>query len=165
MELLKLLSANQMVGQLLCFFAVFFLLRKFAWRHFLKVLDDRRENIASEFKRIEDAKTELVKIKTEYETKLTTIEDVAEAKIEEAIAEGERAAKEIKEKARQEAQLILGGAKENIQAEIAKAEEELKNKIVDLSLNAAEHIIKAKLSAGHDKKLVEDFVEEMEGLK
>jgi len=50
MELLKLLSANEIVAQIISFLLVFTLLRIFVWKHFLKILDDRRDRIASELK-------------------------------------------------------------------------------------------------------------------
>ncbi len=48
MELLKLLSTNEIVAQVLSFLILLFLLRKFAWKKILKILDERKEKIALE---------------------------------------------------------------------------------------------------------------------
>ena len=41
-ELLKLLSGSEIVAQIISFLLLFFLLRAFAWKRFLAVLDARR---------------------------------------------------------------------------------------------------------------------------
>lgn len=165
MELLKFLSANEIVAQMLGFLLVLFLLRIFAWKKLLNLLDERRERIASQFKRIEDAEAEITKIKADYDTKLNTIEEAARAKMQEAIGDGKRISQEIREQAQQDARAILEKAKENIELEIAKAKVELKGKLVDLTLSATEKIIKEKLTEEKDKKLVSDFLEELERVK
>ena len=57
MEILKLLSANEIVAQILSFLLLLAILRIFAWKRLLKLLDDRRESIALEFRKIEDAQS------------------------------------------------------------------------------------------------------------
>ena len=55
MGLLKLLNANEIAAQIITFLILLFLMKRFAWKPFFKVLDDRRERIASEFKKIDEA--------------------------------------------------------------------------------------------------------------
>lgn len=162
MELLKLLSANEIVAQILGFLLVLFLLRIFAWKKLLKLLDERREGIASEFKKIEDAQDEIAKVKQEYDAKFSAIEEAARTKIQEAIGDGKRIAQEIREQAQKDARTVLEKAQENIEMELAKAKEELKGNIVDLTVSATERIIKEKLTEEKDRKLVSDFLEELE---
>lgn len=162
MELLKLLSANEVVAQLICFLMLFFLLRAFAWKKFLKILDDRKERIASDFKKIDEAKAEITRIKTDYDTRLSTIEETAKAKIQEAISAGQALSRDIQGKARDDAQKILESAKENIAQELSKAKQELKTQVVDLTIAATERIIKEKLTKEADKKLIADLVSEIE---
>lgn len=162
MELLKLLSANEIVAQLLCFLFLFFFLRTFLWGRFLKILDDRRERIASEFKKIEDLKAEMAKAKAEYENQLNTIQETARQKIQEAIIQGKEIAKEIEEKAHKSAEKIIDDAKANLEQDLAKAKKELKNHIVDLTLAATEKVIEEKLTKEQDRKLVANFVDDLE---
>jgi len=162
MELLKLLSANEIVAQLLCFLFLFFFLRTFLWGRFLKILDDRREHIASEYKKIEDLKTEMAKAKVEYENQLNAIQETARQKIQEAIMQGKEMAKEIEEKANKIGEKIIDHAKLNIEQELISAKKELKNHIVNLTITATEKIIEEKLTKEQDRKLVADFVEDLE---
>lgn len=162
MELLKLLSANEIVAQVICFLLLLFILRVALWKRFLKVLDDRKEKIASEFKNIEAAKLAVEELRSSYETKMGAIEEAARAKIQEAINDGKRIAEEIKQKAEKYGEKILENAKENIKTELAKAKEDLKYKIVDLTISVAEKVIEEKLSGIEEKRLVEDFLKGME---
>lgn len=165
MELLKLLSTNEIIAQIVGFLLLVFLLRIFAWNKFLGLLDARRERIASDLKRIEEAQAEAAKLKTDYEKKLTSIEEAARAKVQETIAHGKQIAEEIRKKAQQDSRAILEKAQENIELELAKAKEELKERIVELTIDATEKIIKDKLTDTKDRQLVTDFLEELEKTK
>lgn len=161
----KLLSASQIFAQVLSFLFLFFVMRIFVWKKFLKLLDDRKARIASELKQIDDTRLEVVKAMGEYERKLGEIDSLAKARIEEAIAEGERIGKEIIEKARFEAEKAGIGAREIINVEIRKAREDLKKDIVDITIAVAEKVIAEKLTGADDRRLVEDFIKKAEALK
>ena len=162
MELLKLLDANELVAQIICFLAFLVIMRVFLWKRFLGILDKRREAVSSEFKRIEDAKETVARIKEEYEKRLAGIDDEAKAKIREAMEEGRKLAEELRAKAELDSEKIIEKAKDNIKDEIAKAREDLKSEIVDLTIQAAEKVIQEKLSEESDRHLVENFIEEIE---
>ena len=162
MELLKLIGTNEIVAQIISFLLLLTLLRIFAWKKLLKLLDDRRARIASEFKRIEDAQAAVERMKSDYDKKLADIEAESRAKIKEAIAEGKKDSQEIRENARQEARTILDKAQENIENEVAKAKHELKQKIIELTLGTTEKLLKEKLTDDRDRKLASDFLDELE---
>ena len=165
MELLKLIGTNEIVAQIISFLLLLTLLRIFAWKKLLKLLDDRRARIASEFKRIEDAQAAVERMKSDYDKKLADIEAESRAKIQEAIAEGKKDSQEIRENARQEARTILDKAQENIENEVAKAKHELKQKIIELTLGTTEKLLKEKLTDDRDRKLASDFLDELEKVR
>ena len=162
MELLKLLSANELVAQIICFLVFLAILRTFLWKRFLDILDKRRETVSAEFKRIEDAKESVARIKEEYEKRLSGIDDEARAKIRKAMDEGRKLAEELRAEAELDSEKIIERAKANTKDEIAKAREELKDEIVDLTIQAVEKVIQEKLSEESDKRLVEDFIKGIE---
>lgn len=162
MELLKLLSTNEIVSQVICFLLLLFILRAALWKRFLKVLDDRKERIASEFRSIEAAKLAAEETKASYEIRMAAIEEEARSKIQDAIQSGKRIAEEIREKAEKYGEKVLENAKDNIRIELAKAKEDLKYKIVDLTISVAERVIQEKLSGEEEKRLVEDFLKGIE---
>jgi F-type H+-transporting ATPase subunit b len=161
MEILKLLSTNEIVAQIITFLILLFLMKRFAWRPILKVLDERRSRIASELKAIDNAKADAEKIKVDYEARLASIEMEAKSKIQAAIDEGKKVGEELRQSAREESELIFAKAQESIKAEVARAEEELKDKIVNLTVDVAAKVIQERLTVEDDKKIVETFISEM----
>jgi F-type H+-transporting ATPase subunit b len=162
MDLLKLLSANEIVAQTIAFLLLLAIMKSVFWKKVLKLLDDRKARIASEFKLIEDARTETERIRLDYEKRLATIDEAARAKMQEAISEGRRIADEIRENASKDGDKLVENARAIIKSDLAKAKEELKNEMVGLVIDTAGKVIQEKLSEEEDKKLVEYFLKEAE---
>ncbi|MDD5130943.1 MAG: F0F1 ATP synthase subunit B [Candidatus Omnitrophica bacterium] len=162
MEFLKMLSASEILAQILSFFLLLFLLRLFAWKKILGLLDQRKEKIASDLQEIENAKLEVVKLKEDYEAKISGLAAAAQIKINEAIEEGRRINDQMRKKAHEEAQDILTDARRQVKYEVTKVQDQLKEKIVDLALDAARTVIQEKLTGDGDRKIVEDFIREVE---
>ena len=162
MEILKLLSANELVAQIITFLILLFMMKRFVWKPFLKVLDDRRARIASEFKKIDDTKAEANKVRADYEARLAAIEAEARAKIQAAVDEAKKLSEEIRQSAREESEKIFAKAQESIRAEVAKAEDALKDRIVNLTIDIAAKVIQERLTVEDDKAIVETFIREME---
>ena len=165
MELLKLLSANEIVAQVIAFLLLLWILRTTFWGKVLGMLDGRKERIASEFKMIEDARAETERIRRDYEKRLGDIEEAARDKMQEAINEGRRIADEIRENASKDGDKLVENARATIKSDIAKAREELKDDMVGLVIETAGKVIQEKLSVEEDKKLVEYFLKETEAKK
>jgi F-type H+-transporting ATPase subunit b len=161
MELLKLLSANEIVAQALSFLILLAILRVFLWKRFLKMIDERRRRIASELEEIEGMKGLVSRSREEYEKHLSGIEELTRTMTEEAIAEGKRIAEELKEKAKEDAQHLVENAKESIRAELAEAKEALKEEIVDIALGAADKVLDEKVTEKDDRRLVQDFLKNL----
>lgn len=165
MELLQLLSTSQILAQIISFLVLLFLMRAFVWKKFLKLLDDRKARIISERKETDDARLEVTKVMSEYERRIGAIEVTAKARIEEAVAEGDRIAKEIIDKARLEAEKAGIESREMIEAELKKAREDLKKEIVDITIAIAEKVIMERLTEADDRRLVEDFLNKVDAPK
>jgi F-type H+-transporting ATPase subunit b len=158
MELLKLLDSSQIIAQAVSFLILFVVLRALVWKRFLKILDDRKDRVASELKHIEDSKSEIAKLKSYYEAHLGNIEQIAKDRLEEAVSEGKRIADQIRENANVEAVKMLEKTDDAIRAELSRARKELRDDIVNIAINAAGKVIEEKLTEAQDKKIVEDFL-------
>ena len=165
MELLKLLSTNEIVAQIINFLILFFLLRIFLWKRILGILDARREKIAQDLQTIEETKKTVEELKNDYEKKMNSIEETAKTKMHEAVLEGGKIVSEIKKEAYRDAEKIIQVARADIRYEITKAKNELKDQVVDLTIQATESIIREKLTAENDKKIVKEFLEQMDDLE
>jgi len=162
MELLKLLSANEVIAQTIAFLLLLVIMRAVFWKKFLKLLDDRKERISSEFRMIEASRRETEKMKQDYEKKLDTIAETARDKMQEAINEGRRIGDEIRDNASKDGEKIVENARAVIKSDIAKAKEEMKNEMVGLVIDVAGKVVQEKLSVEEDRKLVEYFIKEAE---
>lgn len=162
MEILKMLSASEIFAQVLSFFLLLFLLRVFAWKKILNLLDERKERINSEFEKIENAKIEISRLKEDYASKMAQIQVQAEIKIKEAIEEGRKINAQMRKQAHEEAQDIINDARKQVKHEVSQVQEKLKDKIVDIALGAARSVIQEKLTEDSDRKIVENFIKEME---
>jgi len=156
------LEFGQIITQIIGFLIALFILKKFAWRPLLGILEERRSRIKSEFEKLDQEKNTLKVLSSEYEDKLKDIEGLARQKILEAAKEGQQMANQVKENARKEALEIMSRSREEIQREVEKAKVQLKNDVVNLSLQAAEKIIQEKLDKEKDRKLIRDFIEGLE---
>lgn len=165
MELLKLLSTNEIVAQLVNFFLLLILLRVFLWKKMFQVLEARRAKVSSEFTKIDEAKKDVEKMKNEYAEKMDGIRKAAQEKIDEAVSRGQAQAEELRKKAELDAQKMIDASREEIKRELVQAKNEIKAQIVDLAIDAAKSVICEKLTEDDDRKIVEQFLEGVDGAK
>jgi F-type H+-transporting ATPase subunit b len=161
MEILDELNPQALLIQIGSFLVLLFILRKFLWGKFLRLLDERRTGVAKELQDIEAAKTDIERLKTEYNRQLAAIDELSRHKIAEAVAQGRGITDDMRKKANLEAQSIIDAAREHIRYEISKARDTIKDEIIDLSLKAAESLIQEKLTEEDDRRLVEDFLKKL----
>ncbi len=159
------LEFGQVITQIIGFLLALFILKKFAWKPLLGILEERRSKIKSEYDKIDEEKNIVKGLSSDYEAKLKDIEGLARQKILEAAKEGQQMASQIKESARKDALEIMNRSKEEIQRELEKAKVQLKNELVDLSLRAAEKIIQEKLDEEKDRKFISDFIQGLEKIE
>ena len=151
---------GQVLTQIVAFLLVVWVLKKFAWKPLLAVMEERKNKIKSEFDSIEEQKEKAQILLEEYQEKLRNIESEARARIQEAVAEGRKISQEIQTEARRQAQEILAKTKSEIEREIAQAKIQLKNDLVNMTIAATQKIIQAELNQERHKKLIADFVEQ-----
>ncbi len=153
---------GQVITQIIAFLIMLWVLKRFAWKPLLASLDNRKDRIKDEFDAIEDQKNDLSKLMKQYIESLKNIDVQAQAKTKAAIEKGLQAAQQIQNDAQQEAKEIIKKAQEDLQKEIVKAKKQLKNEIVQLAMNASEKVLEGSLDKEKQKKLVLDFIDQVE---
>ncbi len=152
----------EIVTQLLGFLIVFFILKKYAFGSILGAIDARRKHIEDEIQAAENKRREMESLEKDYRKRLDHIEQEARERIQEASAIGQTLAKDIQEKARQDAQKMFDRTQSEIQQEIAKARLTMRNDIVELSSLITEKIMREKLDQREHEKMVDKFIKELE---
>jgi F-type H+-transporting ATPase subunit b len=161
----QLVHVNQLIAHAISFIIFLFLVRGAFNTIILPPMRERRERIRMEFERIEQEKAEVGKIRQEYEGHLKRLEAESRQRIQEAVAEGQRVAGEIREGSRKEAQEMITRARDEIALERDKAQAALRNEVVDLAVEIAGKLMREELTAEKHRKLVDGFLAEVEEVK
>jgi F-type H+-transporting ATPase subunit b len=159
-----LIDIRLVLTQVLGFVLLVWFLGRYAWGPVVAALEDRRKNIADQFGAAERAKREADELKGRYDQELRGIETRARQRMQEAIAEGQKVAGEIKQQAQVDAQARLERATEEIGREREKARTLLKEQVAHLSIRTAEKILRQRLDDASQRKLVAAYIDEVERL-
>ena len=157
---LKLIITNA-IG----FFLLLFILRKLAWKQLLGAIDQRRDSIRAEVEAGQKLKADAESLRRDYEERMKGIEAEARAKLAAAVHDAERVAAEMKEQAHMEARDMIAKAEERILHEQAKAMLALREDVVNLTMIATEKILKESLDTEKQRKMIRDFLAEIEGVR
>lgn len=153
---------QQILTHILGFLIVLWILRKFAWQPILKVLEDRRQKIKSDFDAAAAKRQEAADLADQYTARMRDIENEARAKLQDAIEDGRRVAAEIREEARGEARKIIDKARADLERDVAKAKVELRNQLVNMTMSATERVIRQTVDEKAHRQLITDFIDELE---
>lgn len=155
------LEIGQVLTQILAFLIMLWILKRFAWKPLLGIMEERKEKITQEFDLIEQRKQEAEQLNEKYQNKLKALESEAGAKIQDAVDKGRRLAEEIQTEANQQAKEMLRKAKTEIDGEIKKAKGQLKQDVIKISIAATQKILEENLDDQKQAQLIAKFVEEV----
>jgi F-type H+-transporting ATPase subunit b len=142
----------------LVFFALLYVLKKFAWPPLVKATVEREKRIEAQLAEAERLNKEAQALLEEQKRILEESRSKAHSMISEAksFAEKERAA--ALEKTRLEQEELLARALRDIAGERDRAVEELRREAVDLSLAAASKLVGQRLDSETDRKIVQEYL-------
>ena len=140
------------------FFALLYVLKRFAWPPLVKATVDREHRIQAQLEEAERRNKEAQALLEEHKRLLEESRAKAHAMITEAksVAEKERVA--ALEKTRQDHEELLARALRDIASERERAVEELRREAVDLSLAAASKLLGQRLDSETDRKIVQEYL-------
>jgi len=156
------IEIGQIITQIISFLIMLWVMKRYAWKPLLAILEERRDKIQADLDAIEEEKTRNAAVEKEYLAKLDEIDELAQEKSKKAIEEGKKIALKIQEEAHAKAKEIVNKTQEDLQKELLKAKVQLKNEIVDMALLASEKVLQMNLNNEKQKSLILDFVEKME---
>lgn len=156
MKLLSSLGINWklLLAQLVNFLILLYILKRFAYKPILKVLEDRKNRIEKGIKDTEEAKIKLEEIEKKEKTVLLKAEKKAQGIINSAQEVAYKNKKDIIAKSNLQAREILEKAKKEIKEEKDKMLEEAKTEIVELTFLITEKLIEEKMNGEKDKQFI-----------
>ena len=123
-----------------------------------RALEGRDERASAAIVQAEQASREAQAARAAVEARLAEAQREAHATIEAARVRAESREREILAQAEQKSAALLERARLEIQAEQDKAVATIRKQVVDLSLAAAGQVLRRKVDASDDRRLVEELV-------
>lgn len=143
----------------LIFVVFFMLLRKFAWKPILTAVKGREDSINNALLSAENAKKEMMALKSDNQKLLDEARAERDTMIKEATAIKEKMIADAKSEAQIQGAKMIEQAKATIESEKNNAVTEIKNQVSSLSLEIAEKLLKEELSNKESQtKLVEKML-------
>lgn len=140
---------------------ILFLLKKFAWKPILEMLDEREKTISDALNSAQKAKEEMTALRAGNEKLLQEARNERDNLLKEAREAKEAIINEAKTKATEASDKILASARENIANEKMAAITELKNYVATLSIEIAEKVLKQELAdPNKQKELVQSLLKD-----
>jgi len=142
------------------FVILFGLLGLILYRPVMKMLDERSKRIKESMERAEATKEEYARAEEEVKRLVSRAREDGQALVIQATQIGERLREEAKEGARKEAQAIVDRTRTELEEERDKVIHDLRREFVDISISAAEKVIKETLDKERHRRLIEEALEE-----
>jgi F-type H+-transporting ATPase subunit b len=142
-------------------FAILLILVGWASKRFLfPLLDERRKRIQEGLEASEEAKQRLAQTETETAAELEKARQEGQALIGQAQQMSARIQEEARQSARAEAETLLERARSEIQLERDAAIADLRREFADLTITAAERVIRRSLDRKAHRELIEEVLAE-----
>ena len=154
-----------LVAQVVNFFILLLILKKFAYKPLLKAMADRQIRIANDLASAEKERQAAEQLRQEYQQQLQEARNQAQALVEKAVKTAELMKQEILEEARAEHAKML----KNAQAEIARQTEAamagIRGEVVAMTVAAAAKLIEKDMNSEINAKLVSEFIDQLDEKK
>ena len=141
--------------QLITFGLVFLVLKRYAFKPILKVLNERRETIESGVRLGDEMRKEKSKLAGEIEAKMHQARQQADEIISGAQESGRQVVRDAEEKARDKAARIVDEAEGRLVQDVARARKQIEAEVINLIADATEVIIQEKVDPKKDAQLME----------
>jgi F-type H+-transporting ATPase subunit b len=151
-----------MIWTLLAFFVSMLILRKYAWPHIARILDERQSRIEESIEAAERTRREADELLAEYRQRLADARAQADEIVAKAERAGEVAEREALEAAKTKREELLEQTKRDIEAATQRALQELRREVADLTVAATEKVTRKTLAHDDQQRLVEEALRELD---
>ena len=159
------INLQLLVAFLINFLILFGLLTAVLYKPVLKILDERQARIKESLEQAEKIKEQTTRSEEQVKAAIETARKEGQSIIAQASQIAEKLKEEAKDGARKEAETIISKAKDDIKLERDKSIAELRNEFANLTVLAAEKVIKESLDTQKHKKLINEVLEQSNSFK
>jgi F-type H+-transporting ATPase subunit b len=151
-----------MIWTLILFFAVFFVLKKFAFPQIGDFLEKRANAIRENIEASEKQREEADKLLAEYRERLKEAREQAEDIVTRARKASEAAVAEAAAEGKAKREELVAAARKDIEGETKRALEQIRKEVADLTVLATEKVTRKSLDDADHRRLVEEALSEVD---
>ena len=149
-----------LLAQLINFGILFAFLAVFAYKPIRRMLDQRSAKIKESMEQADQIKLQLANTEQQVKEQLDNARKEGQNILAQAAQIGERFKEEAKADAKKEAEGIVAKARAEIELERDKAIDEVRREFVDLTIKAAEKVVKETLDKEKHRRLIEEVLQQ-----
>jgi F-type H+-transporting ATPase subunit b len=159
------LSLPTLIAQLINFGILLLLMYMFAYKPFMRMLDERAQKAQESLEQAEYAKKKADEADKEAARRIEEASREGKQILDKAAQNGETVREKALKEARSEAEKLITRARVEIEQERDEAVGELRREFADITVRAAEKVIKRSLDKEAQHDLIEQVLEESTGFK
>ena len=159
------INLQLLVAFLINFLILFGLLTAVLYKPVLKMLDERQAKIKESLDQAEKIKEQTARSEEQVKSAIEAARKEGQSIIAQASGIAEKIKEEAKDGARKEAEAIITKAKDDIKLERDKSIAELRKEFANLTVLAAEKVIKETLDTQKHKKLINEVLDQSNSFK
>ena len=154
------INAPVLVAQLVNFTILLVVLRAVAWGPLTKMLDERRERIAESLSAADQAKASVAESERQVQEQVEAARRDAQGLIVQSQEIASRIQADARAQSQADAEATMVRARAEIQLERDTAIADLRREFADMTIAAAEKVIKSSLDRTAHRKLIDDALAE-----
>jgi F-type H+-transporting ATPase subunit b len=144
------------------FLILFPVIKSFFLNPLTEAISQRNTDLERTFSEAEQLRTEMQQMRSSYEQQLATTQAEAREQIQSTIREAQNLRQTLMVEAAERADALVERAHQEIAQERDRVITDLRIQVTDLALNAAERVIGANMDTEANRRLVEDFINQVE---
>ena len=152
-------SAGDTIFVLLAFLLLLLVLKKFAWKPLMGIMEERERQISKNIDSAENSRIEANRLAVEGKEKMDETRNEALTILNNARENVERIKRDMLEKAKEDAERIKAEAQLDIEMEKQKAIESVKSDVSQLSMEIAAKLIGKELTSEGHAALIDEYIE------
>ncbi|HVX58223.1 MAG TPA: F0F1 ATP synthase subunit B [Candidatus Saccharimonadales bacterium] len=155
------INLKSFIFQLITFIIVLLILRRWVFPKLVATLEERRKTLEESLVQARATQEALEKAEEQSAEILHKAREQADSALADAAAQAKEVVAEAEAKAGEQAERVLAEARAQISQERDKLREELKGELADLVVLTTEKVLRTKLNAKEDARLIEQSIKEL----
>ncbi len=156
------LDIGKTVAVIGVFMALFPAIKYFFIAPLTEAIDTRSQHLEETFAEAESLRTEMKKMRSDYEARIVETEAEARVQIQNQIREAQNLRQTLMSEAAERADALVRQAQLEIEQEKANAIAIIRTHVVDLTLAAAEKVIGENMDSDKNRRLIAEFIDKVE---